>query len=138
MENKCGKLGFGKLEAEMLESEAVGQLFALRRLGWGTKQIAREMGIARNTVKAWLQKGEGRKYEGPGRKRALEPHLGWMRERWRAGVRNGDVFRQELAGKGVATSLRTVERALRPLRREWALVSKATMRFDTKLRSIDF
>ena len=125
----------------MLESETVGQLFALRRLGWGTKQIAREMGIARNTVKAWLQKGEGRKYEGPGRERTLEPHLGWLRERWRAGVRNGDVFRQELAAKGVATSLRTVERALKPLRRELAVASKATMRFETppgKQMQIDF
>lgn len=141
MGNNRGMLGFRNLEAEMIGSEAAGQLFALRRLGWGTKRIAEELGISRNTVKAWLRKGPGRKYEGPLRKGALEPHLGWLRERWLAGVRNGDVFRQELLGRGIRVSLRTVERALAPLHREWRVAEKATLRFETppgKQMQIDF
>lgn len=126
-----GKLGFRNGEAEMLGSEAAGQLFALRRLGWGTKRIAREMGIARNTVKAWLEKGVDRIYEGPHREKTLEAHADWLRDRWRAGVRNGDVLRQELAAKGVVVSLRSVERAIRPLRREDRVAEKATVRFET-------
>ena len=141
MGNKREKLGFRQLGVEMVESEAVGQLFALRRLGWGTSRIADELGIARNTVKAWLRKGPERRYEGPLRKAVLEPHLGWLRERWQAGVRNGDVFRQELLGRGIRVSLRTVERALAPLHREWKVAEKATLRFETppgKQMQIDF
>ena len=141
MGNKRGKLGFRQLGVEMVESEAVGQLFALRRLGWGTSRIADELGIARNTVKAWLRKGPERRYEGPRRIAALEPHLAWLRERWQAGVRNGDVFRQELLGRGIQVSLRTVERALAPLHREWKVAEKATLRFETppgKQMQIDF
>lgn len=126
-----GKLGFRNGEAEMLGSEAAGQLFALRRLGWGTKRIAREMGIARNTVKAWLEKGEDRIYEGPNREKTLEEHADWFRERWRAGVQNGDVLRQELRVKGVRVSLRTVERAMLPLRGEERVLERATVRFET-------
>lgn len=125
----------------MLESEAVGQLFALRRLGWGTKRIAEELGIARNTVRAWVRKGPERSYGGPMRKSTLEPHLAWLRERWRAGVRNGDVFRQELAAKGILVSLRTVERAIRPLQQELKVLEKATLRFETppgKQLQVDF
>jgi hypothetical protein len=103
------KLGFRNGEAEVLGSEAVGQLFALSRLGWGTKRIAREMGIARNTVKAWLAKGEDRIYEGPNRRKTLEVHAGWLRERWQAGVQNGDVLRQELRAKGVRVCLSTMK-----------------------------
>ena len=141
MGNNRGKLGFRNLEVEMVGSEAAGQLFALRRLGWGTKRIGEELGISRNTVKAWLRKGPERKYEGPVRKGVLEPHLGWLRERWQAGVRNGDVFRQELLGRGIRVSLRTVERALAPLNREWKVAEKATLRFETppgKQMQIDF
>jgi len=125
----------------MVGAEAVGQLFALHRLGWGTKAIARELGVSRNTVRAWLAKGPDRVYEGPGRATILDPHRDWLRERWRAGVRNGDVFRQELAAKGVDVSLRTVERAIRPLRRELMLAGKATIRFETpagKQIQVDF
>ena len=57
MGKKRGKLGFRQLEVEMVGSETVGQLFALRRLGWGTRRIAEELGISRNTVKVWLRKG---------------------------------------------------------------------------------
>jgi transposase len=115
----------------MLESEAVREMFTLRRLGWGAKRIARELGIARNTVRDWLRKGTNRHYEAPARAPVLAEHLPWLRERFRAGVRNGDVFRQELADRGVVVSLRTVNRALKPLRREVALASRATVRFET-------
>lgn len=125
----------------MVGAEAVGQLFALHQLGWSTRRIAQELGISRTTVKAWLRKGPGRVYQGPNRAAVLEPHLEWIRERWRAGVRSGDVFRQELAAKGVNVSLRTVERAICPLRRELLLVGKATLRFETppgKQMQVDF
>jgi transposase len=141
MNRKRGKLGLSILEAEMVGAEAVGQLFALHRLGWSTRRIAQELEMSRTTVKAWLRKGPGRVYEGPSRTMILAPHLGWIRERMMGGVRNGDVIRQELAAKGVEVSLRTVERAIRPLRRELLLAGKATIRFETppgKQMQVDF
>jgi len=42
MANKREILGSRYLGAEMLESEAVREIFTLRRLGWGIKRIARE------------------------------------------------------------------------------------------------
>ena len=46
---------------------------------------------------------------------------------------NADVVRQELAAeKGVAVSLRTVERAVAPLRRALRAEARATVRFETR------
>lgn len=67
----------------------------------------------------------------PAKGALLAEHLAWIRERFRAGVRNGDVIRQELLARGVVASLRTVNRALGPLRRELVLADRATIRFET-------
>ncbi len=141
MERNRGKLVPWIPGDGMLNSEEAGQVFALRKLGWGMRRIAAELGMARNTVKAWLEAGPERRYGGPNRIAALDAHQDWMRERWRVGVRNGDVFRQELLAKGVRVSLRTVERALCPLRRGQVVADKATLRFETppgKQMQIDF
>jgi len=124
-------LGSRNQGAEMLGSEAVREIFTLRRLGWGTKRIARELGLARNTVRDWLRGGADRSYATPAKGTLLAEHLAWIRERFRSGVRNGDVIRQELRARGVLASLRTVNRALGPLRRELVLADRATIRFET-------
>ena len=141
MSKNRGKLVSRMSGDGMLNSEEAGQVFALRKLGWGMKRISSELGIARNTVKAWLKAGPERCYGGPNRISGLDAHRDWIRERWRVGVRNGDVFRQELLAKGVQVSLRTVERALCSLRREQVVTDKATLRFETppgKQMQIDF
>ncbi|MDP2835059.1 MAG: helix-turn-helix domain-containing protein, partial [Pseudomonadota bacterium] len=38
----------------MQEPETIQQMLALHALGWGTKRIAGELGVARNTVKRYL------------------------------------------------------------------------------------
>ena len=141
MANKHEILGSRHKGAEMLGSEAVREIFTLRRLGWGTKTIAKELGLARNTVREWLRNGANRTYAAPAKAPLLAEHLDWIRERFRAGVRNGDVIRQELLAKGVVASLRTVNRTLGPLRRELVLAGRATIRFETppgKQMQIDF
>jgi len=103
---------------EVLSECEVKGLFGLRRLGWSIKAIARELGISRNTVRAWVRRGEGAGRPVVGRPRVLERHEGWVRERFLAGVRNGDVLRQELAERGIAVSVRTVERCIKPVREQ--------------------
>jgi transposase len=60
----------------------------------------------------------------------------------RAPSREADVIRQELAGeKNIIVSLRTIERAVAPYRRELAAQARATVRFETapgKQLQIDF
>lgn len=133
--------GSRRPEATMLGEGAVAQIFALRALGWGAKQISRETGISRNTVRDWLRAGEDRRYGGDGRPGRLDPYRDWIRSRFQAGVRNGDVLRQELKDMGLEVSLRTVERALKPFRMAWERTQKATMRFETmpgKQLQVDF
>jgi hypothetical protein len=56
---------------------------------------------------------------------------GWSR-RFRRHAGNADVVRQELAReKSIIVSLRTVERAVAPLRRELISAARATVRFET-------
>jgi transposase len=141
MAQKYEILGFRNQGAEMLGSDAVREIFTLRRLGWGAKTIAKELGLARNTVRDWLRAGANRVYATPAAGGLLAEHLEWVRERFRVGVRNGDVIRQELLARGVVVSLRTVNRALKPLRRELVLADRATIRFETppgKQMQVDF
>ena len=41
----------------MVEAEAVRQMRDLVARGWGSKRIARELGLARNTVRRYLRGG---------------------------------------------------------------------------------
>jgi hypothetical protein len=53
-------------------------------------------------------------------------------KRFRRHAGNADVVRQELASeKGLVVSLRTVERATAPLRRDLVAAARATLRFET-------
>lgn len=116
----------------MLEERDVRGIFALRARGWGTKAIARELGVVPNTVRFWIRRGEDAPRPVMGRPRALDDWLPWVKERFMAGVRNGDVLRQELAEKGIQVSLRTVERATSGLRRDVFCLERATLRFETE------
>ena len=44
-------------EVPMVEAEAVRQMRDLVARGWGSKRIARELGLARNTVRRYLRGG---------------------------------------------------------------------------------
>lgn len=126
----------------MLEPEGVSAMLRLRELGWGTRRIARELGISRNTVKDYIASGGWTPYQQPERKKALDDQDGWLRERLRRHRGNADVIRQELASeKGIVVSLRTVERAVKPYRQELEAEARATVRFETapgKQLQIDF
>ena len=67
------------------------------------------------------------------RRKSLDGLEGWIAERFRQHAGNADVVRQELAAeKGVVVSLRTVERAVAPLRQELRAEARATVRFETR------
>ena len=117
---------------EMKTPDDVAAMVRLKQLGWGAKRIAAELGCSRNTVRRWLTKGGWRPCGSPSRSKQLDGLDDWLRERFRRHGGNADVVRQELAlEKGVIVSLRTVERAVAPLRRELVAAARATVRFET-------
>lgn len=118
---------------EMRTPDEVAAMVKLKELGWGAKRIAAELGCSKNTVKRYLAAGGWRPYASPSRSTKLEGLAEWLSERFRRHGGNADVVRQELlAEKGVAVSLRTVERAVAPLRQELVAAARATVRFETR------
>ena len=126
----------------MLEPEAVSAMLRLKELGWGTWRIAHELGVSRNTVKRYIEAGGWRGYRQPQRRRLLDDHAAWLKERFERHRGNADVVRQELfVEMGIVVSLRTIERAVEPYRRLLAAAARATIRFETtpgKQLQIDF
>jgi transposase len=122
--------------------DEVATMVRLRALGWGTRRIAVELGCDRETVQRYVAAGGWAPYRTPERPGALAGHAAWLEERLRRHCGNADVVRQELAGElGITVSLRTVERACAPLRRELAAEALATVRFETppgRQMQIDF
>ncbi len=131
--NAASSWAVGKRKGEaMHEPEEVAAMLRLHDLGWGAKRIARELQVSKNTVKRYLSQGGWTPYRRARRERALSAHADWIAERFRRHRGNADVVRQELESElGVAVSLRTVERACAPLRRELAAEALATVRFET-------
>ena len=117
---------------EMTEPEVVGAMVRLNQMGWGAKRIARELGVARNTVRRYLEAGGWVPYQQPARASLLAGREDWLRERFLQHRGNCDVVRQQLARElGVTASLRTVERACHGLRQELEAARRATVRFET-------
>lgn len=116
----------------MLAPEEVQKMLGLRSLGWGSKRISKELGCSRNTVREYLRQGGWRPMDGAGRAGVLEPHGEWLAERLRRHRGNADVVRQDLERElGIVVSLRTVQRAVEPLRRELRAEALATVRYET-------
>nr|WP_020041008.1 IS21 family transposase [Salipiger mucosus] len=117
----------------MRTPEEVSAMLALKARGWGSKRIATELGCSRNTVKRWLAAGGWRAPSPVVRAKVLDGLEDWVAERFRQHAGNADVVRQELAAeKGITVSLRTVERAVAPLRQELRAEARATVRFETR------
>lgn len=110
----------------------VAIILRLHQLGWGSKRIAREVGCARNTVKRYLAQGTWAPVASRARPKALDALADWVAERFKQHRGNADVVRQDLLREhGVAVSLRTVERAVAPLRQALRAEARATVRYET-------
>jgi len=116
----------------MLAPDEVAAMVRLHDLGWGSKRIAGALGCSRNTVKRYLAAGGWVAMRQPGRPRRLAGLEEWLAERFRQHRGNCDVVRQDLLREhGIALSLRTVERAVAPLRQVLRAEARACLRFET-------
>jgi transposase len=117
---------------DMRAPEEVAAMLRLRALGWGVRRISRELGCSHMTVRRYLAAEGWLSYRRPRRRKVLDGMDAWLAERFRRHRGNADVVRQDLAReKGVAVSLRTVERAVAGWRRELRAEARATVRFET-------
>ena len=117
---------------EMQTPEDVAQMLRLKAAGLGIKHIARRMGCSKNTVRRYLRGGGWVVYKRPERERTLRGLEPWLAERLQRHRGNADVVRQDLEREhGVTVSLRTVERAVAPFRRDLRAAEVATIRFET-------
>ncbi len=126
----------------MVEPDEVGVMLRLHRLGWGTKRIAETLGCSRGTVKRYIKAGGWQAYGQPRRSGKLDGLDEWLSATFSQHRGNADVVRQELVRQhGISVSLRTVERAVQPLRQALRAEARATVRFETppgKQLQIDF
>src|SRR5215218_5240628 len=116
----------------MKTPDDVGEMLRLRACGWGLKRIARQLGCSHHTVKHYVSVGGVAPFKAPERRKLLDGHEGWLRERLIRHRGNADVVRQDLlAEKGVAVSRRTLQRAVQPYRQALKAEALATTRFET-------
>ena len=130
-------------EVPMVEYEVVRQVRELANAGLGAKRIARELGIARNTVRRYVRGGEAAEKQVRLNARCLDEAAHKRAVALWDGPAEGNaaVVRAMLAAEGVTVSLRTVERAVTERRREVRASAVATVRFETgpgKQMQIDF
>ena len=112
--------------------EDVAVMVGLHELGWGFRRIAAELGVSRTTVRKYVRAGGWQPYKQQKRQKTLDGLEGWLEVEFRKHRGNADVVHQELKRvHGIEVSLRTVERAVQPIRHEMAAEAKATVRFET-------
>ena len=116
----------------MQTPEEVTAMLRLAQAGVGVKRIAVELGCSKNTVKRYLRAGGWIAYRKPERGSRVAGLGDWLAERFRQHRGNADVVRQDLLREhAIAVSLRTVERAVQPLRQGLRAETVATIRFET-------
>lgn len=126
----------------MYPPEMVDQILNLSANGWGKKQIARELGISRNTVKRYLHQKGWAPYKSPKRSNKLKGLSGWIEETFLLHKGNCAVVLQELGRQHqIKVHLRTIEKAVKPFRQKLINTALATVRYETppgKQLQIDF
>src|SRR5262245_46429542 len=120
-------------DTRMLEPEVVDRIRELSGQGFGSKRIARELKVSRNTVRRYLAGAAVGFQERPAARRLDGDTLREVHRLYGSvAERNTVVIQQELARQGKHLDLRTLQRAVAPLRREEQARTLATVRFETE------
>lgn len=132
MENEQGVLVSPSAEVPVVEGEMVTAIRELTHRGWGAKAIAAELAIARNTVRRY-QRGAvaGVQVRPSARRLSVADQATAQALFQREAEGNAVVVRQLLAERGCAVSVRTVQRAVAPVRQAQRAADVATVRVET-------
>ena len=116
----------------MKTPDDIAAMLRLKACGWGLKRIAAELGCGHHTVKRYVAANGVQPFSSPKRAKALDGEEAWLRERFFRHRGNADVVRQDLlAEKALSVSLRTLQRAVQPLRQALKAEALACVRFET-------
>ena len=132
MEQKRGDLVSPTLEVPVVEGELVTAIRELADRGWGSKAIARELTVARNTVKRYLRGAAAGVQVRPSARRLSATDIETAQRLYR-GVAEGNavVVQRLLAEQGCAVHVRTVQRVVGPVRQAQRAADVATVRVET-------
>lgn len=86
--------------------------------GLSKREIARTIGLSRNTVKKYLQVKFLPEYSRPKRRMKIDPFLPHLKERWQAGQYNSVELYQEIKVLGFSGAESSVRRAVASWRKE--------------------
>lgn len=115
----------------MLGGGSVLSIFELHGAGKGIKEIARELGVSRNTVRKYLRSREvPERKEGPPRASILDPYKEKVMELLGKGVLNCVVILRELRQLGYTGGISILKEFVHPLRPARGL--QPVMRYETK------
>jgi transposase len=119
-------------DTRMVKPEIVDRIRELAGQGLGSKRIAREVRVSRNSVRRYLAGATAGFQQRPAARlldaatlREVHDLFGTVAEG------NTVVIQQELARRGLHFDLRTLQRAVGPLRQEQRAEALATVRFET-------
>jgi transposase len=119
-------------EVPVVEGELVTAIRQLADRGWGSRAIARELSIARNTVRRYTRGAAAGVQERP-TARCLTDAARATAQALFASTAEGNavVVQRLLAEQGCAASVRTVQRAVAPVRQAQRAADVATVRVET-------
>jgi transposase len=120
-------------EVPVIEGELVTAIRTLAGRGVGKKAIAREVGVAVNTVRRYLcQPITAGHQVRPAARRLTDDRRREARTLYEgAAGGNAVVVQRRLAERGCAVSVRTIERAVADMRRAQRVATLATVRVET-------
>src|SRR5436190_15828754 len=120
-------------EVPVIEGQVVTAIRTLASRGVGKKAIAREVGVAVNTVRRYLRHAitPGQQIR-PAARRLKDDHRVQARMLYEGpAAGNAVVVQRLLAERGCAISVRTIERAVADIRRAQRVAALATVRVET-------
>ena len=132
MELERGNLISRTPEAPVIEGDMVTAIRELTNRGWGVKTIARELGIAKNTVRRYRRHPvvAGQQVRAP--RRLTDDVVGAAQALYTgAAEQNAVVVHRLLRDQGHRIGLRTIQRAVAPVRQAQRAADVATVRIET-------
>lgn len=121
------------VEVPVVDGDVVTAIRRLAECGWGTKAIARELGVARNTVRRYRRVPiDAGVQVRPTARRLSVDAVADARELF-TGTAEGNavVVQRLLIAQGAHASVRTVQRAVAPVRQAQRAADVATVRVET-------
>jgi transposase len=120
------------MEVPVVEGALVTAIRELGSRGWGSKRIARELAVARNTVRRYLRGAEPSVQARPAARCLSDADRATAQTLFQSTAEgNAVVVQRLLAEDGCEASVRTVQRAVAPVRQAQRAADLATVRVET-------